>query len=197
MVRISQDASPGHWMQLGLVSPVFLFSPLEKPGDVAEKHGVVIVYLDMGGLANAYRGIYWAHSDGRYLSAAGGGVSDTTSTAFKDFQGLDEIFKKGKLDLWEFEGQQVLWVPLFDTVDAGPLWVGRSVDPSPITQLRNAIQGRVAIIAIGLLLVVFVVARLIAIRAERLGHELTDGISQVLEGDEPVDFFLAAAAGIA
>ena len=182
-----QDAAPNQLMQLGLVSPVFLFSALEKPGSV-EKRGVVIVYLDMGGLANAYRGIYWAHSDGRYLGTPVGEASKAASTAFKDFRGLEEIFRKGELGLWEFEGQQVLWVPLFDTVDTGPLWVGRSVDPSPITQLRHTIEGRVAIVAIGLLLVVFVVARLIALRTERLGHELTDGISQVLERDEAVSF---------
>jgi signal transduction histidine kinase/ActR/RegA family two-component response regulator len=81
-----------------------------------------------------------------------------------------------------------MWVPLFHTYDAGPLWVGRSVDPSPLTMLRQTVEGRIAIIAFGLLLVVFVVARLIALRAERFGHELTDGISRVLEHDEPVSF---------
>ena len=180
------DESPNQLMQLGLVSPVFLFSTLENPGSV-EKRGVVIVYLDMGGLANAYRGIYWAHSDGRYLDTSAG-IPEAVGSAFSDFSGLEEIFKKGDLDLWEFEGQEVLWVPLFDTVDSGPIWVGRSVDPSPITTLRHTIIGRVAIVAIGLLLVVFVVARFIAFRAERLGHELTDGISQVLERDEAVSF---------
>ena len=180
------DESPNQLMQLGLVSPVFLFPTLENPGSV-EKRGVVIVYLDMGGLANAYRGIYWAHSDGRYLDTSAGS-SAVVGSAFNDFSGLEELFKKGDLNLWEFEGQEVLWVPLFDTVDSGPIWVGRSVDPSPITTLRHTIIGRVAIVAIGLLLVVFVVARLIALRAERLGHELTDGISQVLERDEAVSF---------
>ena len=183
-----QDTLQSQWMQLGLVSPVFLFAPHEEAAAEGERRGVVIVYLDMGGLANAYRGIYWAHSDGHYLSSSAGGLAEADSSVFKDFHGLEDIFKKGELDLWEFEGQQVLWVPLFGTVDAGPLWVGRSVDPSPITQLRNTIEGRIAIIAIGLLLVVFVVARLIAIRAERLGHELTDGISQVLERDDAVTF---------
>jgi signal transduction histidine kinase/ActR/RegA family two-component response regulator len=183
-----QAASPNQLMQLGLAAPVFLYAPREKSGSVDEKRGVIIVYLDMGGLANAYRGIYWAHSDGRYLDTSAGGAPVAVNTAFEDFRGLEEIFKKGELDLWEFEGQQVLWVPLFDTVDTGPLWVGRSVDPSPITQLRHTIEGRVAIVAIGLLLVVFVVARLIALRTERLGHELTDGISQVLERDEAVAF---------
>ena len=181
-----QQASPYQLMQLGLVSPVYLYSTLEKPGSV-EKRGVVIVYLDMGGLASAYRGIYWAHSDGRYLDTSAD-ASAAAGSVFDDFRGLEALFKKGDLDLWEFEGQQVLWVPLFDTVDSGPLWVGRSVDPSPITMLRQTIIGRVAIVAIGLLLVVFVVARLIAFRAERLGHELTDGISQVLERDEAVSF---------
>ena len=180
------DESPSQLMQLGLVSPVFLLSTLENPGSV-EKRGVVIVYLDMGGLANAYRGIYWAHSDGRYLDTSAG-AAEAVGSAFNDFSGLEEIFKKGDLDLWKFEGQEVLWVPLFGTVDSGPIWVGRSVDPSPITTLRHTILGRVAVVAIGLLLVVFVVARLIAFRAERLGHELTDGISQVLERDEVVNF---------
>jgi signal transduction histidine kinase/ActR/RegA family two-component response regulator len=68
------------------------------------------------------------------------------------------------------------------------LWVGRSVDPSPIAKLRHAIEIRVVIIVLGLLLVVFVVARLIALRTERLGHELTDGISRVMERDVPVSF---------
>ncbi|MGB5604923.1 MAG: response regulator, partial [Gammaproteobacteria bacterium] len=68
------------------------------------------------------------------------------------------------------------------------IWVGRSVDPSPIVALRRTIEVRVAAIAVGLLIVVFMVARLIAVRTERLGRDLTDGIAQVLESDEPVRF---------
>ena len=45
-----------------------------------------------------------------------------------------------------------------------------------------------ATIVIGLLIVVFVVARLIALWSERLGKELTDGISHVMERDEAVNF---------
>jgi signal transduction histidine kinase/ActR/RegA family two-component response regulator len=140
----------------------------------------------MGGLANAYRGNYWVQGDGRYL----GDFSESTHNrkAFDDFQGLEAIFEKGELELWQFNGQQILWVPLFDTENAGPLWVGRSVDPSPLSQLMLTVQIRVALVAAGLLLVVFVVARLIAVRSERLGHELTDGISRVLEDDEAVNF---------
>ena len=184
--RSASESSPNRFMQLSLISPVVIPTVSADTGEVSEQRGEVIIYLDMGGLANAYRGNYWVQSDGRYL----GDVSarQYAGKAFDDFQGLEEIFARGELDLWKFKGQQVMWVPLFDTEHAGPLWVGRSVDPSPLAQLLNTVHVRIAIVAAGLLLVVFVVARLIAVRTERLGRELTEGISRVLERNKAVNF---------
>ncbi len=183
--RETVDVEPNKFMQLGLISPLVPRVPAGAD-DASGQTGAVIVYMDVGGLAGAYRGVYWAHSDGRYLGSEINEVAG--ATAFKDFPGLDELFLRGELDLWEYQGQQVLWVPLFATELSGPLWAGRSVDASPITKLRRAIEIRVATIVVGLLLVVFVVARIIALRTERLGHELTDGISRVMEHDEAVKF---------
>ena len=180
------DALPNRFMQLSLIGSVVI--PLVSPetGEMQEQHGAVIMYLDMGGLARAYRGIYWVQSDGSYLGMAN--VDKSATTAFEDFTGLDKIFERGELDLWEYQGQQVLWVPLFVTDTSGPLWVGRSVDPSPLTALVHKVEWRVALIAILLLIVVYIVARWIALRAERLGSDLTEGISRVLEQDEAVRF---------
>jgi signal transduction histidine kinase/ActR/RegA family two-component response regulator len=183
--RAAGDKAPNKFMQLGFVSPIVTMFSSEAV-HFEDKRGVVIVYLDVGGLASAYRGIYWAFSDGRYLDADGSYAEN--SSAFKDFPGLQELFAKGELSLWEYKGQQVLWVPLFATEKSGPLWVGRSVDPSPIVKLRNAIELRVISIVLGLLVVVLMIARLIAVRAERLGHELTEGISRVMEHNEVVRF---------
>ncbi|MGD2137131.1 MAG: response regulator [Gammaproteobacteria bacterium] len=179
------EVYPTRYMQLSIISPVVM--PFTPPDDAdAQDSGVLVMYLDMGGLATAYHGNFWVHNNGKYLRMPGDELPKTT--AFEDFRGLEEIFAKGDLALWEYNGQEVLWVPLFDTEASGPLWVGRSVDPSPITQLQQTIHWRIATVAIGLLLVVFVVARLIAVRAERLGRELTDGISRVLERDAAVSF---------
>jgi signal transduction histidine kinase/CheY-like chemotaxis protein len=179
------NQAPNKFMQLGFVSPIVTMFSSETV-HFEDKRGVVIVYLDVGGLASAYRGIYWAFSDGRYLDADGS--HPASSNAFKDFPGVEDLFAKRELGLWEYKGQQVLWVPLFVTEKSGPLWVGRSVDPSPIVKLRNAIEYRVISIVLGLLVVVLVIARLIALRAERLGHELTEGISRVMERNEVVRF---------
>jgi len=184
--RAAETETPSRFMQLSLVSPIVIPTKAADSGEITEKRGTVIMYLDMGGLASAYRGNYWVQSDGHYLGSKDG--MQPARSAFEDFHGLEEVFARGELALWEYQGQQVMWVPLFYTYDAGPLWVGRSVDPSPLTMLRRTVEGRIAIIALGLLLVVFVVARLLALRAERFGHELTDGISQVLERDEAVSF---------
>ena len=62
------------------------------------------------------------------------------------------------------------------------------MDPSPLSALLHKVGWRVGIIAILLLGVVFIVARLIAVKTERLGQDLTAGISRVLEHDEAVSF---------
>jgi signal transduction histidine kinase/ActR/RegA family two-component response regulator len=184
--RMPGETLPNRFMQLSLISPVVMPVVSADTGEVTEKRGEVVMYLDMGGLARAYRGIYWVQSDGSYLGTAEGDLSATK--AFDDFIGLEKIFNRGELDLWEYQGQQVMWVPLFQTENSGPLWVGRSVDPSPLATLLYTVEWRVGLIAILLLGVVFFVARLIAVRTERLGNDLTDGISRVLEHDEAVSF---------
>ncbi len=173
---------PSRYMQMSMVSPVLNLAPAD--GEAAR--GSVIVFIDMGGLANAYRGNYWALNDGSYLGSASGESRDVS--VFEDFPGLDQVFSRGELGLWEYRDQQVLWVPLFMTEQSGPLWVGRSVDASPLDRMIRTLLLTVAAIMIGLLVVVFLVARLIAFRTERFGRELTDGISRVLEHDEPVKF---------
>ncbi|MBT8121703.1 MAG: histidine kinase, partial [Gammaproteobacteria bacterium] len=178
--------APNRFMQMGLVSPVFLPQLLIEPGKVAAPNGSVVVYLDMGGLAQAYRGNYWVFADGRYLDSASGEVRATS--AFDDFEGLEELFETGELALWEYRNQQVLWVPLFKTVQDGTLWVGRSVDASPLAILRNRVELIILLIVLGLLVVVFLVARFIGVRTERFGNDLTDGITRVLEHDEAVNF---------
>jgi len=178
------DSDPQRFMTLSFISPLFAAS---GQGGVPELRGAVIFNLDVGGLAHVYNGLYWALNNGEYLSPAK--EAPPHSTAFRDFPGLQDIFAKGELALWEDGGQQIFWLPLFMTEDFGPLWVGRSVDPSPIAEFRAALELRAAGIVTGLLLVVFIVARIIAVRTERISRELSDGIAQVLEQDQRVRFF--------
>ncbi len=174
------------FMQISLVSPIVIPVVSSGADRMHGHHGTVIVYLDLGGLAGAYRGNYWVLEDGQYLPDAPGEAR--ANSAFDDFRGLQELFSRGELEVLRFDDQQVLWVPLFETEDAGKLWVGRSVDASPLAKLQRMVELRIVLVAIGLLVVVFIVARLIAIKTERLGQELTDRITRVLEHDEPVVF---------
>lgn len=177
------SSAPNRFMTLRFISPLLKYN---GKNSTPELQGVVLFNLDVGGLAHIYNGIYWVQNNGEYLSS---GADDApTSTAFVDFPGLDKLLAKGQLALWENAGQQIFWLPLFVTQDSGPLWVGRSVDPSPIAEFRRALELRVIAIVTGLLLMVFIIARIIAIRMERISRELTDGITQVLEQDKAVEF---------
>jgi signal transduction histidine kinase/CheY-like chemotaxis protein len=175
--------APNRFMTLRFISPLLKYNGQDS---APELQGVVLFNLDVGGLAHIYNGIYWVQNNGEYLSS--GSDEAPTSTAFADFPGLDKTLAKGQLALWENAGQQIFWLPLFVTQDSGPLWVGRSVDPSPIAEFRRALELRVIAIVTGLLLVVFVIARIMAIRMERISRELTDGITQVLEQDRAMEF---------
>jgi len=178
------DSDPQRFMTLSFISPLFAAS---GEGSAPELQGAVIFNLDVGGLAHVYSDLYWALNNGEYLPADKD--APLQSSAFLDFPGLQDIFAKGELGLWEDGGQQIFWLPLFLIEGSGPLWVGRSVDPSPIAEFRSALELRVVSIVTGLLVVVFVVARILALRSERISRELTGGIARVLEQDQPVRFF--------
>lgn len=179
-VRINPDADigiPSRYLILQLVSPVFL-EKVPTPGDAV---GAVMVSLDIGGLARAYRNTFWAQADGRYIGREG--------SVFEDFPGLREIFARGELSLWKGRrGQQVIWVPLLATEQAGPIWAGREVDPSPIVAIVDELRWRIGIVVLVLVAVVLVIAHWLAGRAERFRERLTEGVGHILDQEQVVTF---------
>ncbi len=165
-----------------------MMSPITQNNEAGKTlMGSVVISIDVGGIAKHYRNTLWVNSDGSYLH------SDTQANrqarAFQDFPGLEQIFSAGNLDLWKGpQGEQILWVPLFRTENSGPLWVGRQVDPSPLSAFRNAISLRVLLIVLLLIGLVLIMARWMAVRLERFGQELTNGIRLMLKADEKVSF---------
>ncbi|MES9843346.1 MAG: ATP-binding protein [Candidatus Sedimenticola sp. 6PFRAG5] len=176
-ISLDPDAEdPRRFMTLRLVSPI---------GGEA-KVGAVMISIDVGGMARYYRNTLWVHSDGFFLEHADQAVRK--GNAFTSFPGLAAIFDDEKPALWEGDGQQIMWVPMFRTEQAGALWVGRTVDPSPIAEFRNALSLRVLSIVFALMVGVWFASHLIARRAERLSKDLTDGIQRTLETEEPMGF---------
>ncbi|MGB1109465.1 MAG: ATP-binding protein [Gammaproteobacteria bacterium] len=169
---------PSRFMVIQLFSPIVLISSDGTPRYL----GAVFMDIDVGGLAKAYPGTLWARNDGRYLDLPG--QEPHPSTAFKDMPGLRELFETRELSLWRGEdNRQVMWIPLFQTRDGNPLWVGRIVDPSPITAFGSELRIRVAIIVAGLALLVWLLARWIAVRVEGFGQELILSLRCVLSGE--------------
>ena len=181
-IRINPYAGsrdPRQLMTLQLASPVG-----ERGAAGGLPAGLLLMTIDVGGLAQYYRDTLWVTNDGGYLRA-GEPLSDE-ATAFEDFPGLARIFAEGKLALWRNAlGPPLLWVPMFLTEDGVPLWVGRPVDPSPIEQFRDALMARVLSIILVLVLVVLLMAHWLANRAERFGKELTSGIEAIVRNREP------------
>jgi len=165
-----------------------LISPIGKQGDAAGTPlGVIVLTIDVGGLAQYYRDTLWVTHNGGYLRP-GEPIGDRAE-AFEDFPGLAGIFAEGKLALWRgSHNRQWLWVPMFLTEDTTPLWVGRTVDPSPIDNFRNALILRVVSIIFVLVIVVMALARWIAARAEQFGRVLRGGVGRILRDGEPMHF---------
>ncbi len=183
------QSDPTRYMMLRLISPIYLpHLPGKRSNSANPLLGAIVINIDVGGLARVYRNTYWVHDDGNYLKHTRY-AEEGTAAAFEDFPGLASIFTKRELALWEGTGgEQVIWVPLFATEHSGPLWVGRQVDPSPITSFRQALELRVAFVVLALIVAILFIARWFALRVERFGRDLTDGIGKVLEHAEPVKF---------
>ena len=179
-VRINPDADigrPSRYLVLQLVSPVF-DGKSPAPGDAV---GAVMVSLDIGGLARAYRNTYWAQADGRYIGREG--------SAFEDFPGLREIFSEGDLSLWKgTRGKQIIWVPLLATEQDGPLWAGREVDPSPIFRIMSELRWRIGVVVLVLIVMVVIIAHWLAGRMEHFRERLTQGLGQILAQEQGVVF---------
>jgi signal transduction histidine kinase/ActR/RegA family two-component response regulator len=185
-ISLNPDASqkdPRRFMTLRMISPIIGPDRNERVAPL----GAVVINIDVGGMARAYRNTLWVTNDGAYLDERLKGSA--TPRAFQDFSGLEKIFSKNSLALWEGgQGRQVIWVPLFSTEGSGPLWVGRPVDPSPLYKFRNVLIIRVMTIVLIALVILLIVARIIALRAEQFGQKLRDGVERVLREDEPVTF---------
>jgi signal transduction histidine kinase/CheY-like chemotaxis protein len=171
---------PRQLMTLNLISAI-------GDGTDTEPMGLVGVTIDVGGLAQFYRDTLWVNNNGSYVRP-GEPIGDEPE-AFADFPGLERIFEAGQLALWRNDrGEQVLWVPMFLTENAVPLWVARPVDPSPLADFRDALMLRVMSIVLLLIFVVMIMARYIAARAERFGQELTGGLGRVLRDGQAMRF---------
>ena len=177
---ISGIQDPRKLMTLSLVSAIG-----GEPQDGTM--GLVVMSIDVGGLAQFYRDTLWVNNNGSYVRP-GQPISEKPE-AFSDFPGLEEIFAAGKLALWKSSGsQQLFWVPMFLTEDGFPLWVGRSVDPSPIDSFRNALIVRVITVVLPMIFLVMIMARWIAARAEQFGQALAKGLGRVLRDGERMRF---------
>jgi signal transduction histidine kinase len=149
--------------------------------------GAVIANIDVGGLARAYPNTLWVHQDGSYA------VPNRTSYntfAFDEFPGLAELFAKRELALWEGSGQRnpIIWVPMFVENKGDLLWVGRSVDPSPLNAFRDSLQSRIFGVVLTVLVILLLVARFISRRLEQIGEELVSKLGRVIEAGEAVPF---------
>lgn len=168
-----------HAMIMRMVSPILS----EEEGPV----GVVLISLDVGGLPSAYPNAIWVMNNGRYLPSLA--EHEQEANAFMDYPGLEELFSRGTLALWRGEDRQrVIWIPLFLTEGMGPLWVGRSVDPTDIETFQAMLQERVLIVFAVLFVSVLILARWIAMRVARYSEELKQGIEQVLDQQSRVVF---------
>ncbi|HHJ36395.1 MAG TPA: response regulator [Gammaproteobacteria bacterium] len=190
-IKIDEQAgrvNPTRYMNLQLITPVFVQEAWRSGAATSVPPiGVVVINLDIGGLARAFQDTLWVHDNGRYLKEVG--ANEAASTAFADFPGLDGLFKAGNLNLWKGEdGREAIWIPLFATTDSGPLWVGRFVDSSPLDTFRQNLELRTAGILFAMVLLVFIVAYRFANRAEKIQASLTGGIARMLEEDKPVKF---------
>jgi signal transduction histidine kinase/CheY-like chemotaxis protein len=151
-----------------------------------EATAMVVITVDPGGLARAYRDTLWVQNDGSYLYTS---RKSTARKAFEDFPGLEEIFQRERIGLWtDDEEHRMFWVPMFRTESNEPLWVGRIVDESPLAGLRRSLLITGAIVSLLVLIGVWLLASWFADRLDRISKELGSGVQRIVEKSEEVKF---------
>ncbi len=147
---------------------------------------MVIITVDPGGLARAYRDTLWVQNDGSYLYTS---KKSPAGKAFEDFPGLEEILQRGRIGLWsDDEEHRMFWVPMFRTENNEPLWVGRIVDESPLASLLRSLLITGAIVSLLVLIGVWLLTNWFADRLDRISKELGSGVQRIVEDNEEVKF---------
>ncbi len=196
----NQFENPGTYAD-AIVSPIFirpeilqqdprLFLTLNLSRPIFNQEntlqGGIIMTIDVTDFAAHHQDTIWVRNDGKYLFSKD--ISDHHS-AFDDYAGIESKFQQAEYFLWaDTTGQQTIWVPMLQTDQDQPLWVGRRVDPSPISEIQFAISWRVIAIMLLLVIIVLYLSHRFARRAEKLDHDLTDGITSMLEDNQAVKF---------
>jgi len=152
----------------------------------SKTRGAVMFDVDISGFAEHYQSTLWVFGDGKYLDQ--GVKSKDSHFAFDQFRGLKEIFSEGDLALWEGDGKQMIWVPLFQAYDQQTLWAGRYVDPSPMSGFRQALTLRVLAIMFGLIVFLAILANWVARKIDGFNKSLMNGVRQILLEHEEVQF---------
>ncbi len=179
-----------------LISPVYTDNTTKRPqphlylvspiyGNSNSAEAIVIVKLDIGGLASAYRDTLWVDASGRYV----GNVNAERISAFDDYAGLATLFNENRMVLWQDpDAGQIIWVPLFRAANGEPLWVGRVVGQSPIASLWRNLLLRGLLVALPVLLGIWLVARFVSRRVGEVGNHLSAGVKHILTEDKVVAF---------
>ena len=127
-----------------------ILTPIQTDGETI---GAYVAEIDMGVLTQAFPGMRWVLSDGRYLSG------DTEKpSAFLDYPGLKQIFASKKAAIWDIGGQKMAWLPFLAGEDAThALWAGKKIDLASVQTARKKIlltvlAGLVLLLTVGLLI---------------------------------------------
>lgn len=177
-IRVDLEATdPRRTITLQMMAPIIA---KEAPG------GAVVMTIDIGGLVRRNPNTLWLLDDGNYLQLPD--LPQREGSGFIDFPGLQDIFAKRRIALWEQADRRVIFVPMFLTESGAPLWVAREVNTAPLRQFRSEMTERVLAIVFGLIVLLLFSARLLAKRAETISSELINGIQRTLDTDQPVTF---------
>ncbi len=148
--------------------------------------GAVVITIDISDMVRRDPNTFWVLDNGSYLNLPG--MPGRKGNAFDRYPGLRAVFAGHKPALWEQGDVRMIWVPMFITESARPLWVGRHADLSQLLAFRDELVRRVLAIVFGLILLLLIAARMMAKRVEQIGSELLQGIHQTLEGNRAVTF---------
>ncbi len=186
------DSAPNRFMTLQLATPIAFVRSLPSGTPLTQapiqRHlGAVSIRIDIAGIARAYPQNLWVKANGDYLRVPG--MNNRVGSAFNDYPGLDAIFEREELDLWAADSEQwAMWVPMFKTSTDHTLWVGRPVDPSPISKFGDELRIRVAIVVALAGFFVWIIALWLAVRADRFGDSLTRVIREMLTSNKTPRF---------
>ncbi len=164
-----------------------LATPIGSGGN--DHYGLLVLTFNLKNILGTLGSVHLVDGNGNFLCSPGYSPADGQQrSAYEEYPCLGKFTKSNTAGICGSPEKKTAWQPFSVPGLEKPLWLGRSIQRNYAEEFLAHFRLRAGIILLGLISIVIFLAHFIATKGAKLKEELTSGLHNILQNEEPVEF---------